>query len=314
MPNHEITASLLDDAPPTAPGDDAAAADEPAGQLGSWAIDSEGGPSAIDDFAQTRRQGSRKLIPQGYQKPCAVVSAIICMSTLMLLMPGALLPSRACFFTSPTIRRASTRHAGLTPSSPCACTTRAGADLDNEGGKDDWGGDIISRCGNGHRDFESETCDDGNLQDGDGCDRHCHLEIPHGCGNVFDKVSWQRWANVSQPGLLGSDRRTPWQGKRPENKGAVSALAFHGVSGAAEGKLTDWRHPQAVTMTGGGTVSCSAPAPAPPKEPEAAVATAASSASAAPVGLRRQQRQAGGVTPQDEQLLEQPQREPLQNL
>ena len=60
MPNHEITASLLDNAPPTAPGDEAAAPDEPARQLGSWAIDSEGGPSAIDDFAQTRRQGSRK--------------------------------------------------------------------------------------------------------------------------------------------------------------------------------------------------------------------------------------------------------------
>eukprot|EP01043_Picozoa_sp_COSAG02_P053149 COSAG02_NODE_5829_length_4007_cov_1.900972_3_plen_142_part_00 len=71
---------------------------------------------------------------------------------------------------------------------------RAGADLDNEGGEAEWAGNIISRCGNGRRD-ESETCDDGNLQDGDGCDRHCHLEIPRGCEKMFDRLSWQRWAN-----------------------------------------------------------------------------------------------------------------------
>ena len=76
---------------------------------------------------------------------------------------------------------------------PARALVYAGADLGNEGGEA--GGDIISRCGNGRLDIESETCDDGNLQDGDGCDRHCHLEMPRGCDGMFEPLSWQGWAN-----------------------------------------------------------------------------------------------------------------------
>ncbi len=76
MPNHEITASLLGDQP-TPNGE------QPTGQ---WA---EGGASALEDFARTREASSRRLIPQGWQKPLAVLCAVVAMSVLMWLMPGA---------------------------------------------------------------------------------------------------------------------------------------------------------------------------------------------------------------------------------
>jgi cysteine-rich repeat protein len=118
---------------------------------------------------------------------------------------------------------------------------RAGADLDNEGGEAEWAGNIISRCGNGRRD-ESETCDDGNLQDGDGCDRHCHLEIPRGCEKMFDRLSWQRWANHSQSFVKGANGTTTWEAPG-------SLLTFYGEkeSSASPGQLVDWKHPQMVS-------------------------------------------------------------------
>ena len=126
--------------------------------------------------------------------------------------------------------------------SPCARAC-AGADLDNEGGEAEWAGNIISRCGNGRRD-ESETCDDGNIQDGDGCDRHCHLEIPRGCESRFDRLSWQKWANHSQAFIDGID------GTRWAPPG--STVKFYGEpeSSAGAGQLVDWKHPQNVLCQG----------------------------------------------------------------
>lgn len=119
----------------------------------------------------------------------------------------------------------------------------AGADLDNEDGKDDWGAGITSRCGNGRIDYESETCDDGNLDPGDGCDRRCHLEIPHGCEGVFDVASWRRWANrtspLAAPGLRAANGKV-WTG----SFGAAGKVFQEG-----KGQLVDWDHPQAVHCT-----------------------------------------------------------------
>ena len=40
----------------------------------------------------------------------------------------------------------------------------------------DGDGALITRCGNGALESEFETCDDGNREDGDGCDSLCNLE------------------------------------------------------------------------------------------------------------------------------------------
>ena len=78
MPNHEISAALLSNDDQTA-----------SGAPGAWAGATTGGASAIDDFARTHVASSRKLIPQGWQKPLAVLGAVLAMSLLMWLMPGA---------------------------------------------------------------------------------------------------------------------------------------------------------------------------------------------------------------------------------
>ena len=234
MPNHEISAALLSN-------DDQTASDAP----GAWAGVTTGGASAIDDFARTHVASSRKLIPQGWQKPLAVLGAVLAMSLLMWLMPGAQ-TQRSNIAPAPARlplprARARSSHLPVPPPRAYAC---AGADLDNEGGKDDWGGNIVSRCGNGRRD-ESETCDDGNLQDGDGCDRHCHLEIPRGCGDVLDRLSWQRWANHTETYLLGKDGTPRWEAPN-------SPLTFIGQPSSSPGQLADWTNPQTVSCEGAG--------------------------------------------------------------
>jgi cysteine-rich repeat protein len=47
----------------------------------------------------------------------------------------------------------------------------------------DCGSDPVSYCGDGVLDA-SEQCDDGNAQDGDGCDDACNVETSDGCGQV----------------------------------------------------------------------------------------------------------------------------------
>jgi len=43
---------------------------------------------------------------------------------------------------------------------------------------------LASRCGDGRADYAvNEQCDDGNLDDGDGCSARCQIEAPAGCGD-----------------------------------------------------------------------------------------------------------------------------------
>jgi cysteine-rich repeat protein len=41
-----------------------------------------------------------------------------------------------------------------------------------------------SLCGNRQLDTRGHTCDDGNSVSGDGCDRHCMLELDVDCGKA----------------------------------------------------------------------------------------------------------------------------------
>lgn len=92
----------------------------------------------------------------------------------------------------------------------------------------------VPRCGDGILDIEVESCDDGNVADGDGCDQYCHLEIPRGCADI-DKLSWQRWAqNSTLP--------------RPElhwENGTAWKPHFHVVNDNLKpGRLVDWGQSQ----------------------------------------------------------------------
>ena len=99
MPNHEglaaglLAAGLLAAEPPQSLGVTRPASPSLASQ--GFSTGSEGGPSALDAFAQANTASRRKLMPQGYEKPCAVLSGIICTCLVLLAMPGATRRRRA---------------------------------------------------------------------------------------------------------------------------------------------------------------------------------------------------------------------------